>query len=162
MCGTLNSVAKQRAKILSIGGFFAFILLMGIDLFAHHGNPYMGLLAYVVAPGFMILGAVVALVGAQITGSISRPVRLIARRRPVIIQSLFSLVDGEMPPESEILEFARRLKELKESGAQIPLVQVYSATRPVQSRRVEHLPLRTMRQIAATVRGVAGLRVEVF
>lgn len=52
--------------IISIGGFFAFVLLMAIDLFAHHGNPYMGLLAYVVAPGFMILGAIVAIVGARV------------------------------------------------------------------------------------------------
>ena len=85
-----------------------------------------------------------------------------ARRRPVIIQSLFSAVDGETPTQSEITEFAQRLKELKEAGANIPLVQIYSATRPVQSRRVEHLPLRTMRQIAAIVQEIAGLRAEVF
>jgi wyosine [tRNA(Phe)-imidazoG37] synthetase (radical SAM superfamily) len=85
-----------------------------------------------------------------------------ARRRPVIIQSLFSIVDGETPTQGEILEFAQRLRELREAGAKIPLVQIYSATRPVQSRRVAHLPLRTMRQIAATVGEVAGLRAEVF
>src|SRR6185436_4344303 len=52
--------------IISIGGFFAFVLLMAIDLFAHHGNPYMGLLAYVIAPGFMILGAIIAFFGARL------------------------------------------------------------------------------------------------
>lgn len=84
-----------------------------------------------------------------------------ARRRPVVIQSLFSSVDGEMPPQSEIIEFAHRLRELKDAGAKISLVQIYSATRPVQSNRVEHLPLRVMRQIAGTVQDLAGLRVEV-
>jgi hypothetical protein len=50
--------------ILAIGGFFAFALLFLIDIFAHDGNPYMGLLAYVIAPGFMILGMVTIGVGA--------------------------------------------------------------------------------------------------
>jgi len=50
--------------IVSSGGLFAFILLFAIDTFAHHGNPYLGLLAYVVAPGFMILGLLLAILGA--------------------------------------------------------------------------------------------------
>ena len=87
---------------------------------------------------------------------------LTARRRPVIIQSLFSAVDGVIPAAREISEYAQRLKELKEAGATIPLVQIYSATRPVDSNRVQHLPLRTMREIADVVRNVAGLRAEVF
>ncbi len=49
--------------IIALGGFFAFLLLFAIDLFAHHGNPYMGLLAYVVAPGFMFLGLFLILLG---------------------------------------------------------------------------------------------------
>jgi wyosine [tRNA(Phe)-imidazoG37] synthetase (radical SAM superfamily) len=87
---------------------------------------------------------------------------LTARKRPVIIQSLFSLVDGQAPTVGQISEYAERLKELKQGGANIPLVQIYSATRPVHSDRIQHLPLRTMRQIADTVRNVAGLRAEVF
>ncbi len=43
--------------IVAAGSIFAFLLLFAIDLFAHHGNPYMGILAYVVAPGFFFLGA---------------------------------------------------------------------------------------------------------
>ena len=35
-----------------------------MDTFARHANPYLGILAYVVAPGFMILGIVLALIGA--------------------------------------------------------------------------------------------------
>jgi len=49
--------------IITVGGFFAFLLLFAIDLFAHQSNPYMGILAYVVAPGFMFLGLVVGCVG---------------------------------------------------------------------------------------------------
>jgi len=50
--------------IVAVGSGFAFILLFAIDLFAHQGNPYMGILAYVVAPGFLILGLVSMFLGA--------------------------------------------------------------------------------------------------
>jgi nitrate/TMAO reductase-like tetraheme cytochrome c subunit len=54
--------------VISGGGMFAFVLLFAIDTFAHHGNPYLGLLAYVIAPGFMILGALLAVAGAWLHG----------------------------------------------------------------------------------------------
>src|SRR5262249_4408341 len=52
--------------VVALGGLFAFLLLFAIDLFAHHGNPYMGILAYVIAPGFMIFGLVLGGMGAWI------------------------------------------------------------------------------------------------
>ena len=85
-----------------------------------------------------------------------------AKKRPVIIQSLFSSVDGLAPSTAEIAAYAERLRQLRDAGANIPLVQIYSATRPRATNRVEHLPLRTMADIAAKVRSVAGLKVEVF
>ncbi len=50
--------------IISLGGLFAFAFLFFIDLFAHHGNPYMGILAYVIAPGFILGGLGLAIFGA--------------------------------------------------------------------------------------------------
>jgi wyosine [tRNA(Phe)-imidazoG37] synthetase (radical SAM superfamily) len=87
---------------------------------------------------------------------------LTAKKRPVIIQSLFSSIDGFAPAQAEIAAYAQRLRELKEQGANIPLVQIYSATRPRATDRVEHLPLRAMADIAALVRNTTGLRAEVF
>jgi wyosine [tRNA(Phe)-imidazoG37] synthetase (radical SAM superfamily) len=86
----------------------------------------------------------------------------IARQRPVIIQSLFPAINGEEPPQAEIEQFAQRLKELKADGAQIPLVQIYSATRPTPNSSCGHLPLKTLSRISQTVRQVAGLKAEVF
>lgn len=86
----------------------------------------------------------------------------LARRRPVIIQSLFPSLDGEAPPASEIEAYAQRLLELRKAGAQIPLVQIYSATRPAAHSGCGHLPLRTLSAIAQRVRDVAGLKAEVF
>jgi nitrate/TMAO reductase-like tetraheme cytochrome c subunit len=50
--------------LLAASGLFAFFLLVALDQFAGHRNPYVGILAYVVAPGFFLLGLVIALFGA--------------------------------------------------------------------------------------------------
>jgi wyosine [tRNA(Phe)-imidazoG37] synthetase (radical SAM superfamily) len=87
---------------------------------------------------------------------------LVARQRPVIIQSLFSKLNGEEPPAGEIEQYALRLRELKEAGAQIPLVQIYSATRPTPHSECGHLPLKTLAEIAERVREISRLPAEVF
>jgi wyosine [tRNA(Phe)-imidazoG37] synthetase (radical SAM superfamily) len=87
---------------------------------------------------------------------------LVARQRPVIIQSLFPLLNHEEPPAEEIEQYAQRLLELKQAGAQIPLVQIYSATRPAAHPNCGHLPLKVLARIAERVREVSGLRAEVF
>lgn len=87
---------------------------------------------------------------------------LLGRQRPVVIQSLFPAIHGEEPPFEEIREYALRLKELKAGGAQISLVQIYSAARPGVNAEWGHLPLRVLSQIAQTVRQTSGLRAEVF
>lgn len=87
---------------------------------------------------------------------------LISRQHPVTIQSLFPAINGEEPPPEEIEQYAQRLKELHDQGAQIPLVQIYSATRPTPNSGVGHLPLKTLSRIAHTVRQVSGLKAEVF
>jgi hypothetical protein len=87
---------------------------------------------------------------------------LVARQRPVMIQSLFPKINGEEPPVDEIREYAQRLKELKKAGAKISQVQIYSATRPMARFGCSHLPLKALSRIAKTVRETAGLRAEVF
>lgn len=86
----------------------------------------------------------------------------LARQRPVVIQSLFPAINGQEPPEPEIREYAQRLKELKDAGANLPLVQIYSATRPTPHSECGHLPLRSLARIAQAVRDTTGLRAEVF
>jgi hypothetical protein len=87
---------------------------------------------------------------------------MVARQRPVVIQSLFPAINGEEPPLEEIEQYAQRLNELKLRGAQIPLVQIYSATRPTPHSGCSHLPLKSLSRIAQTVRQIAGLKAEVF
>lgn len=87
---------------------------------------------------------------------------LTARERPVIIQSLFPLLNDEEPSVAEIEQYARRLRDLKNFGAKIPLVQIYSATRPTAYSGCGHLPLKILSRIARQVHEISGLRAEVF
>jgi wyosine [tRNA(Phe)-imidazoG37] synthetase (radical SAM superfamily) len=86
----------------------------------------------------------------------------LSKRRPVTIQSLFPLVNGQEPPADEVEQYVQRLKELKAAGAQIDMVQVYSAHRPPHHPNCAHLPLESLSRIARRVRKVTGLTAEVF
>lgn len=86
----------------------------------------------------------------------------LARRRSVVVQSLFPAVASKGPSEDEIDQYVERLCELTAAGAKISLIQLYSATRPTPHSEVGHLPLKTLSRIAQKVRGTTGLRVEVF
>src|SRR5262245_23565833 len=50
--------------VLAAAALFAFVLLFAIDLFAPAKNPYVGILAYVVAPFFFLFGLALTLLGA--------------------------------------------------------------------------------------------------
>jgi len=91
-----------------------------------------------------------------------RNILIIAKRRPVVIQSLFCSIGEEEPVEEEITAYVRRLAELKEAGAQISQVQVYSACRPPARPGCKHLPLAQLSHIARRVREETGLNAEVF
>ena len=91
-----------------------------------------------------------------------RNILLVARERPVVIQSLFPAIEGAEPPAEEIEAYVQRLRALLADGAQISLVQVYSAHRPPQGATCGHLPLKSLSKIAQRVREVTGLRAEVF
>src|SRR6478609_7223507 len=49
--------------VVALGSFFAFLLLFAIDLAGRISNPYLGILAYVIAPSFLFLGLGMAAVG---------------------------------------------------------------------------------------------------
>jgi wyosine [tRNA(Phe)-imidazoG37] synthetase (radical SAM superfamily) len=86
----------------------------------------------------------------------------LGRKRPIVIQSLFPLMRGAEPPVEEIDAYLGRLRELRDAGAKIDYVQVYSAHRPAIHPDCGHLPLRSLSAIAKRVREETGLRAEVF
>jgi wyosine [tRNA(Phe)-imidazoG37] synthetase (radical SAM superfamily) len=87
---------------------------------------------------------------------------LTARQRPVVIQSLFPMINHQEPTTEEIEHYAQRLRDLKDAGAQIPMVQIYSATRPMAHPGCGHLPLKTLAYIARRVREISGLQASLF
>lgn len=48
---------SAAGAIIATAAFFAFLFLFLTDIFASHGNPYVGLLAYIVAPVFFFTGS---------------------------------------------------------------------------------------------------------
>jgi len=86
----------------------------------------------------------------------------VGRLRPVVVQSLFPAINNEEPPLEEVEQYSQRLLELKNAGANISLVQIYSANRPSPNSESGHLPLKALSRIAQTVRQTTGLKAEVF
>ena len=50
--------------VVVVGSIFSFFLLLLLDTLAHYSNPYVGILTYLVAPGFTVIGLALALLGA--------------------------------------------------------------------------------------------------
>ena len=59
----LRNWLSLAGMVLAASAFFAFVLLFAVDLMAEHANPYMGILAYVVAPIFLLSGLAMVLLG---------------------------------------------------------------------------------------------------
>jgi wyosine [tRNA(Phe)-imidazoG37] synthetase (radical SAM superfamily) len=87
---------------------------------------------------------------------------LIGRRRPIIIQSLFPCISDQEPPQTEIDEYVNCLNELKNGGAEISLVQIYSATRPTARSQCGHLPLKVLSRISQLIKSQTGIKADVF
>ncbi|MFQ5847557.1 MAG: radical SAM protein [Candidatus Methylomirabilales bacterium] len=70
-----------------------------------------------------------------------------ARRRPIVMQSLFMRLHGIGPDEMEIAAFCDRLREMVDKGGKISLVQVYTVARrpaqpyvtPLSDAEVDHI-----------------------
>ena len=50
--------------VVMVGSLFSFLLLLILDALAHSSNPYIGILTYLVAPGFLVIGMVMGALGA--------------------------------------------------------------------------------------------------
>ena len=50
--------------VVAVASFFAVACLIALDLFRGSGNPYVGILTYIVAPAFLVLGLSLIAVGA--------------------------------------------------------------------------------------------------
>jgi wyosine [tRNA(Phe)-imidazoG37] synthetase (radical SAM superfamily) len=87
--------------------------------------------------------------------------RALATERTIVIQSLFMRFAGAEPPNAEIDAYVERLREIRDAGGRISLVQVYTVARKPKDPRCEPLPRETLDGIADRVRSL-GLLAEVY
>jgi wyosine [tRNA(Phe)-imidazoG37] synthetase (radical SAM superfamily) len=86
---------------------------------------------------------------------------LVARERPIVIQSLFLALDGAGPGDAEIAAWVERMLEIKAGGGRIDHVQVYTVARTPSDPRCGPLGGERLEAIAARARA-AGLAVAVY
>jgi wyosine [tRNA(Phe)-imidazoG37] synthetase (radical SAM superfamily) len=85
-----------------------------------------------------------------------------ARRRPVVIQSLFMRVNGETIPDAEIGEYCGRLNELIAAGGQLKGIQLYTIARKPAEPMVAPLADEELDRVADLVRARVPVAVEAF
>jgi wyosine [tRNA(Phe)-imidazoG37] synthetase (radical SAM superfamily) len=86
---------------------------------------------------------------------------LLARERPIVIQSLFLTFGGRGPDAAEIAAYCGRLRGLREAGGRIDRIQVYTVARRPADPRVGALGDDRLEEIADRVRAL-GLPAEVY
>ena len=60
----LRNWLSLTGLVIVIGSLFSFFLLFLLDAMATFSNPYVGILTYIVTPGFTMLGLVLTIIGA--------------------------------------------------------------------------------------------------
>ena len=60
----LRNWLSLTGLVIGLGSLFSFVLLFLLDTLAHFSNPYIGLLTYIIAPGFLIFGLLLTVIGA--------------------------------------------------------------------------------------------------
>lgn len=87
---------------------------------------------------------------------------LTARERPIVIQSLFLKVHGQIIPREELDEYCSRLTELVSGGAKIKEVHAYTVARPTPEPFATKLYPDELANIANVIREKTGLIVHEF
>jgi len=95
----LRNWLSLTGLVIVVGSLFSFLLLFILDTFASFSNPYVGILTYFIAPGFLFFGLFLALIGAwrerkklgESAGLLPRMVVDLSRPRDRKIMALFIL-----------------------------------------------------------------------
>jgi wyosine [tRNA(Phe)-imidazoG37] synthetase (radical SAM superfamily) len=85
-----------------------------------------------------------------------------ARRRPVVIQSLFMRVNGEPTPEAEVEAYCGRLNDLLAAGGRLKGIQLYTIARKPAEPTVTPLSDAELDHVADLVRARVPATVETF
>jgi hypothetical protein len=89
-------------------------------------------------------------------------ITLAAKKRPLVIQSLFMRIEDVPPSPAELSAFCDRLNEITTAGGQIRLVQIYTVARKPAEATVTPLADAEVDAIVELVRSRTGLTAEAF
>lgn len=95
---------------------------------------------------------------------------IVAKVRPIVIQTLFSRLEGEPPSCEEIAAYCQRLTDIQDRGGQIRRVQITTLARRSRAlihgmpadQRVTAIPAQELRSIADYVAKSTHLPVECY
>ena len=86
---------------------------------------------------------------------------LVARERPIVVQSLFPAIEGAGPDDAEVAAWVARMGEIVAQGGRIAHVQVYTVARAPSDPRCGPLEAPRLEAIAAAAR-VVGLDAKTY
>jgi wyosine [tRNA(Phe)-imidazoG37] synthetase (radical SAM superfamily) len=86
---------------------------------------------------------------------------LVARERPIVVQSLFPAIDGTGPDDAEVAAWVERLREIVAQGGRIDHVQVYTVARAPSDPRCTALDGARLAAIAEAAR-TAGVEAAIY
>jgi wyosine [tRNA(Phe)-imidazoG37] synthetase (radical SAM superfamily) len=84
------------------------------------------------------------------------------RVRPIVIQSLFLKLHGQIMPAEELDAYCQRLNDLVQGGAKILEVHAYTVARPTPETFATRLEASELNGIAEQIRQRTGLTVSAF
>ncbi len=79
--------------------------------------------------------------------------------RPIIIQTLFMLIDGQSPSMAELKAYCGRLNDITAAGGRIKQVQIHTVARQPAEKWVSVLPAKQINTISQMVEQETGLPV---
>lgn len=85
-----------------------------------------------------------------------------ARKRPVVIQSMFLRIDGAGPAPAEVDAYCDRLNELLAAGGRLKGIQIYTVARMPAESSVSALADADLDALVARVRARVPVPVEVY
>ncbi|MBE6427134.1 MAG: radical SAM protein [Planctomycetaceae bacterium] len=85
-----------------------------------------------------------------------------AKRRPIVIQTLFSRMCGEVPSWEELEAYAERIRKILDDGGRIRYIQLHSVCRPPICAEVQTLEPELLKEFAHFITKKTGTSVKVF
>ncbi|MDO4628080.1 MAG: radical SAM protein [Planctomycetia bacterium] len=85
-----------------------------------------------------------------------------ARRKPVVIQTLFSRMNGEMPTFIEVNAYCDRVLTILAEGGMIQYIQLHSVCRPPMCAEAQTLEPEILQELAEKIQTQTGVDVRVF